>query len=140
MVSYDLRCRQGHRFEVTLPSMFSENPSCECGEETARIPSRVNTTGMASAGPSRDDMPTTWRGTQNGNKDLLRHWHKQMTQREKLEEKYPELAGDRRPILAHEGAFASAPVRAGDDLAATIAHETFGSSPTSSRDKGPENA
>lgn len=129
MIAYDLRCKQGHRFEAVLASMFSDNPDCECGEETARIPSRVNATGIASPGPSRDDMPTTWRGTNNGDKELLRHWHKKMTQREKLEEKYPELAGDRRPVLAHEGAFANAPVRAGDEAATNLAKETFGGTP-----------
>ena len=29
-------------------------------------------------------------------------------------ERHPELAGDRRPILAHEGPFASQPLRAGE--------------------------
>lgn len=126
MVSYDLKCAGGHRFDVTLPSMFSDNPDCQCGASTSRVPSRVNTTGMASAGPSRDDMPMTWRGTGGGNRELVADWHKKMVTREKLEEKYPELAGDRRPILAHEGAFATAPVRAGDALAVPLAQEAFG--------------
>lgn len=126
MVSYVLKCAGGHRFDVTLPSMFSDNPDCQCGAPTSRVPSRVNTTGMASAGPGRDDMPTTWRGTGGGNRELVAVWHKKMVAREKLEEKYPELAGDRRPILAHEGAFTSAPVRAGDALAAPLAQEAFG--------------
>lgn len=127
MISYDLKCKEGHRFEAVLSSMFSDNPDCECGAGTSRIPSRVNTSGMASAGPSRDEMPNTWRGTHSGDKDFVRSWHKKMVKREKLEEKYPELAGDRRPVLAHEGAFEAAPVRAGDALATQMAKETFGS-------------
>lgn len=129
MIRYDLRCAEGHRFETALPSMFSDNPDCECGASTSRVPSRVNATGVASPGPSRDDMPNTWRGTGNGDPELIKSWHTKMVQREKLEEKYPELAGDRRPVLAHEGAFASAPVRAGDPLAASIAKDTFGTAP-----------
>ena len=49
--------------------------------------------------------------------------------REKLEERHPELAGDRRPILAHEGIFARKPLRAGDDIAAAVRDA---SSPTQS--------
>ena len=121
MVRYDLRCDGGHRFEATLPSMYSDNPTCECGAATSRIPARVNASGFASPGPSREDMPTTWRGIGGGDRDLVRHWHERMTRREKLEEKYPELAGDRRPVLAHEGAFAAAPLRAGDAVPAAPA-------------------
>ena len=34
--------------------------------------------------------------------------------RQKLEEKYPELRGDQRPVLAHEGKYHDKPLRAGD--------------------------
>jgi hypothetical protein len=34
--------------------------------------------------------------------------------RRDLEARHPELAGDRRPVLAHEGRFEHAPLRAGD--------------------------
>ncbi len=37
-----------------------------------------------------------------------------LERRERLAEKYPELAGDRRPVLAHEGRYATAPLLAGD--------------------------
>jgi alcohol dehydrogenase class IV len=30
-------------------------------------------------------------------------------------EKYPELRGDQRPVLAHEGRYHAKPLRAGDD-------------------------
>lgn len=116
MILFDLKCRSGHRFEAVLKSMFAENPPCECGAETWRVPSRVNQAGAASPGPSREEMPNTWLGTKKGDPDLIRGWHKAMTKREKLEEKYPELAGDRRPVLAHEGAFSNSPLRAGDTV------------------------
>lgn len=126
MILYDLACEAGHRFEAALPSMHAQNPACSCGAATRRLLSRLNLGGRASAGPSRDQMPTTWRGVGGGDPDTVRGWHKLMTTRERLEEKYPELAGDRRPILAHEGHFASAPLRAGDDAATAVAEATFG--------------
>jgi hypothetical protein len=33
-------------------------------------------------------------------------------ERRNLEERHPELAGDRRPVVAHEGHFEGAPLRA----------------------------
>lgn len=116
MILYDLACDEGHRYEAALESMHSENPACPCGAPTRRLLSRLNVGGAASPGPSRDQMPTTWRGVRGGDPATVRGWHRLMTSRERLEEKYPELAGDRRPILAHEGAFAAAPLRAGDPL------------------------
>lgn len=128
MVSYDVRCPDGHRFEVDLPSIFSANPACtHCGQPTSRVPAVGGLKGLASPGPSRDEMPNTWRGIDRGNPDTVNHWRKQMTRREKLEQRYPELAGDRRPVLAHEGAFATNPLRAGDPKAAEVAAATFGS-------------
>ena len=126
MIIYDLACTAGHRFEACLGSMFDPNPDCGCGESTSRVPSRLNLGGAANAGPSRDDMPTTWHGTGQGDPATLKAWHGAMTKRERLEERYPELAGDRRPILAHEGAFAGRPLRAGDDLVPTVAKAAFG--------------
>lgn len=127
MPTYDLKCAGGHRFEVALASMFDPNPDCEeCGGATARIPAAARMAGVASAGPSRDDMPNTWRGIGRGDAHTIGHWRKEMTRREKLEEKYPELAGDRRPVLAHEGRFAAAPLRAGDALVDKVAEATFG--------------
>ena len=119
MIIRDLVCPDRHRFEAMLASMTSEDPACACGLQARRMPSRLNIGGKASAGPSREQMPTTWNGIGQGDPTAVKAWHKAMTQRERLEEKYPELAGDRRPILAHEGAFAAAPLRAGDAIPAT---------------------
>lgn len=126
MIIYDLKCTDGHRFEAVLASMFDELPTCrDCGAPTRKIPAAVGLSGSASAGPSREQMPNTWHGINRGDRETVRGWHQAMTKREKLEEKYPELAGDRRPVLAHEGAFANAPLRAGDPHAATVAQATF---------------
>ena len=127
MVVFDVLCPLGHRTEVHLPSMFSEDPECgDCGRETQRVPGFAGMSGTASPGPSRDDMPHTWKGINKGDPETVRHWHTAMTKREKLEASYPDLAGDRRPVLAHEGAFAANPLRAGDPLAAKVSEATFG--------------
>lgn len=69
-------------------------------------------------------MPHSWEGIDRGNPDAVAHWRQKIERREKLEEKYPELAGDRRPILAHEGIFSGRPLRAGDDIGASVAAAT----------------
>ncbi|WP_218885219.1 hypothetical protein [Kineococcus aurantiacus] len=51
----------------------------------------------------------------------MAHWRRVVEHREGLEERHPELAGDRRPVLAHEGIFAGRPLRAGDDVPAAVA-------------------
>ncbi|WP_269928578.1 hypothetical protein [Kocuria massiliensis] len=48
----------------------------------------------ADAGPSREQMPHSWQGIGGAHPDAVAHWRKKIEKREKLEEKYPELAGD----------------------------------------------
>ena len=48
---------------------------------------------------------------------MILHWQRTLEQRRKLEEKYPELSGDTRPVLAHEGPYAAAPLRADSSAA-----------------------
>lgn len=127
MIIYDFKCSEGHRFEAVVESMSSPNPDCAwCGNLSQRVPSRVRIGNSASAGSSRDDMPKSWTGMGGGHPEAVSHWRKQMEKREKLEEKYPELGGDRRPILAHEGIFNGRPLRAGDDIGTAVkqANET----------------
>ena len=120
MIIYDYGCAGGHVFEAGVASMSAPDPACPvCGSATRRRPSRVNTTG-ASAGVSRDQMPRSWQAVGNGDAQTIRHWHGVAATREKLEEKHPELAGDRRPVLAHEGLFARRPLRAGEDIPSAI--------------------
>lgn len=121
MIIYDFKCNEGHRFEAVVESMSSPNPDCDaCGSWSQRVPSRVRIGNSASAGSSRDDMPKSWTGMGGGHPEAVMHWRKKMEKREKLEEKYPELGGDRRPILAHEGIFNGRPLRAGDDIGTAV--------------------
>lgn len=136
MILYDLKCADGHRFEAGLPSMFSDNPRCACGADTSRVPAAVRQLGQADTGRSRDEMPTTWRGIRQGHPDVVRGWHREMTRRERLEERHPELAGDRRPVLAHEGAFAGKPLRVGDPLVTKVAQATFGTTASTTTSTG----
>lgn len=116
MPIFDYACDCGHRFEALVTSA---EPVCDqCGGSPRRRPSAVRLGGVATPGPSREQAPKSWRATGNGDHDTVRHWHREMTRREDLERKYPELAGDRRPVIAHEGRFAAAPLRAGDPLPA----------------------
>ncbi len=117
MPIFDYACRCGQRFEALVSSVDGPVPCCpDCGGQTVRLPSAARLGGRADPGPSREAAPKSWQATGHGDKETLRYWHTQMTRREKLEQKYPELAGDRRPVLAHEGRFATQPLRAGDPL------------------------
>ncbi|TNM64143.1 zinc ribbon domain-containing protein [Streptomyces sp. NP160] len=122
MVLHDFTCAQGHRFEAGLASMSSPDPACPaCGSATRRRPSRLNIGGRASTGVPRERMPRSWEGVGRGDRETVAHWRAVAEEREALEERHPELAGDRRPVLAHEGVFAGRPLRAGDDVAASLA-------------------
>lgn len=117
MILHDFQCEQKHRFEAALPSMHAENPLCPvCATPTRKLMSALHLGNVADAGPSREQMPHSWQGIGGAHPDAVSHWRKKIEKREKLEEKYPELAGDRRPILAHEGIFSKKPLRAGDDI------------------------
>jgi putative FmdB family regulatory protein len=115
MPLYDYRCPAGHRFEQLAPIAASAQQDCPaCGQTSAKIPSRITLGGHADPGRAMDQMPQTWRGTYEGNPEYLGQLRRQWNDRQKLEEKYDELRGDRRPVLAHEGHYHAAPLRAGD--------------------------
>ncbi len=118
MAIYDLRCPAGHRHEVIQPFAAALPPCRECGQQTAKVPSRIGLGGQAAAGlpPAHDRMPQTWRGTYRGDRDYVTSLRRQAEARQRAEERHPELAGDRRPVLAHEGRYEHAPLRAGDPL------------------------
>jgi putative FmdB family regulatory protein len=81
---YDYCCPQGHVFEQMATIAARAQQACP------------------ACGQVGDKIPS--RVT------LRRQWGA----REKLEEKYPELRGDQRPVLAHEGKYHDKPLRAGD--------------------------
>ena len=116
MPIYELRCGRGHTFEV-IQSFATPLPPCrDCGTGTTKVPSRFGIAGRAALPPPAEAMPQTWRGTHDGNRDYITSLRRTAEQRRDLEDRHPELAGDRRPILAHEGRFEAAPLRAGDAL------------------------
>lgn len=116
MPLYDYRCPQGHLFEQLAAIAAGAQQDCPvCGQASGKIPSRVALGGRADPGLAMEQMPQTWRGTYEGNPEYLGQLRQQWGARQKLEEKYPELRGDQRPVLAHEGRYHAKPLRAGDD-------------------------
>jgi putative FmdB family regulatory protein len=117
VLRYDYRCADcGERFELSVPSMSSPTPHCPSCDADAlvKLVTAVRIGGAATSGPSRSLMPRSWEATRGGDKDVVRGWRDAAVRRERLEERHPELAPDRRPVLAHEGQFADKPLRAGD--------------------------
>ncbi|MDQ4116621.1 MAG: zinc ribbon domain-containing protein [Actinomycetota bacterium] len=115
MPIYVFRCGCGVRFEHLASMTDSAAPACpRCGGETAKVPAGFSLGGQASPGLSKDEMPQTWKGVYNGNAEYIEKMRRTWDARRDLEEKYPEIAGDQRPILAHEGRYHNAPLRAGD--------------------------
>ncbi|HTF47530.1 MAG TPA: zinc ribbon domain-containing protein [Pseudonocardia sp.] len=116
MPIYVYRCGCGVRFEQ-LTSFDAAAPVCpSCGGETRKIPAGFSLGGQADAGLGKDQMPQTWRGVYDGNREYTSRMRRQWENRQRLEAKYPEIAGDQRPILAHEGRYHDAPLRAGDPV------------------------
>jgi putative FmdB family regulatory protein len=117
MPLYDYRCPGGHYFERMASMTSGDEQDCPaCGAAAAKVPSRISLGGQASPGPGKEQMPQTWRGTYEGNPEYVGQLRRQWEGRRKLEEKYPELKGDQRPILAHEGRYHDHPLRAGDPV------------------------
>jgi putative FmdB family regulatory protein len=117
MPLYDYCCPQGHLFEQMAAIADRERQNCPaCGLLSGKIPSRVSLAGRADPGSSMEQMPQTWRGTHEGNPEYLGQLRRQWSARQKLEDSYEELRSDRRPVLAHEGRYHGAPLRAGDPL------------------------
>lgn len=116
MPIYVYRCDCGLRFE-RLAGMDTPAPECpRCGDDMHKMPAGLRLLGQASAALSRDHMPQTWRGLYHGDREYVTRMQRQWDRRQQLEAKYPELADDTRPILAHEGRYHNAPLRAGDPV------------------------
>lgn len=130
MILYNFLCSNGHVFEAGLVSMHSDNPPCStCGTRTRRKPPALPLHGRADPGPSQGQRPRSWEQVNHGDRETVHQWQKAIEKREKLEEKYPELAGDYRPVIAHEGIFAGRPLRAGDDLSKSIGDASAAKAP-----------
>jgi putative FmdB family regulatory protein len=113
---YDLRCPQGHTLEV-IQSLTAPLPQCpSCGASMRKVPSRFGIGGRAGVPPAPEQMPQTWKGTYDGDRDYVTSLRRTAERREAFEQRHPEVAGDRRPIVAHEGRFEQAPLRRGDPV------------------------
>ncbi len=114
MPIYEYRCDCGGTAEV-LAALGAPAPLCPaCGAETRKLVSGFAVGGRANAGLSQSRMPQTWKGTYGGNPEYITSLERQWDRRRRLEDHYPELGGDGRPILAHEGHYSVVPLRAGD--------------------------
>lgn len=115
MPIYVFRCDCGVRFEHLASMTDTVAPECPiCGGATRKVPAGFALGGQANPGLAKDEMPQTWRGVHDGNAEYVDRMRRTWDERQKLEAKYPEIAGDQRPILAHEGRYAQVPLRAGD--------------------------
>lgn len=118
MPIYEYACDCGCRFErlAKIAEADGPPPYCPaCGTpDTRRVPSAAALLGRAGLPPGREAAPRSWEQTNHGDRDTIRHWQRTLEQRDKLEQKYPELAGDTRAVLAHEGRYAASPLRAGE--------------------------
>jgi putative FmdB family regulatory protein len=111
---YVYRCDCGTRFERLCPR-DAPAPDCPaCGGSTRKLPAAAGLGGRADPGRPKEWMPQTWRGTHGADPEYLGGLRRQWERRRRLEAGHPELAGDPRPVLAHEGRFHDAPPRAGD--------------------------
>jgi putative FmdB family regulatory protein len=126
MPIYEYDCGCGHRFETLAKMADSPAPPCPaCGGVPRRRPaSRVALLGRATLPPGRDRAPRSWEQTNGGDRETILHWQHALEQRQKIEEKYPELVGDTRPVLAHEGPYAAEPLRPGPQNQAGAAGPT----------------
>jgi putative FmdB family regulatory protein len=115
MPIYEYACDCGYRFErlARIADADGPAPACPaCGAGARRVPSAAALGGQARVPPGRESAPRSWEQANHGDRDTIRYWRRNLEQRAKLEEKYPELAGDNRAVLAHEGRYAAAPLTA----------------------------
>ncbi|KAB1663738.1 zinc ribbon domain-containing protein [Pseudoclavibacter sp. CFCC 13611] len=117
MILYDFRCANGHGFEAVVDEQTATDPLCPtCGAAGARLISTPTVGGSCSAGLGEGELPQTWTAADRGDRETVDRWRAQALRRERLTERFPEIAGDRRPVVAHEGVFEQRPLRAGEDV------------------------
>ncbi len=116
MPTYTLTCARRHRHDVLQPMDATLPPCPVCGGATSRVPAVVGLAGVASLPPRPEQMPQTWRGTYEGNREYLGELRRTAEARRRLEERHPEVAGDTRPVIAHEGRYEGTPLRAGEQV------------------------
>jgi len=124
MPIYEYSCDCGTTIEV-LVAFGAPPPTCTaCGAETRKAVSSFSVNGRADAGLSKSRMPQTWMGTYGGNSEYTTLLQRQWERRCRLEDRYPEIADDRRPVVAHEGVYSTIPLRAGEAGRSTVDQES----------------
>ena len=121
MPIYEYRCDCGGTVEV-LAALGAPAPACPaCGAETRKAVSRFALSWAGRRRPIAIQDAPDLEGHLRRQPRIHHHLQRQWEQRRRLEESYPELAGDIRPIVAHEGPYSAVPLRAGDPAASTAA-------------------
>ena len=114
MPLFDYQCLNGHTFEALgqwTPTVSDPRPCRICHEPCRRLLSAGSSLiGSASIPPSARSAPTSWNGTHQANRDVVTGWRRNLDARARLESKYPEIADEKSPVLAHEGAFEATPL------------------------------
>lgn len=121
MPLYEFRCANEHLFERLL-AVGSESPACPaCGLRGDRRQSGVALVGRAGPGRPLSMMPQTWLSTGGGDREYMTALRREAERRVSFEARNPELGGETRHVLAHEGKYARAPLYQGESIAATHA-------------------
>jgi putative FmdB family regulatory protein len=108
---YDYACNCGKRFELFVPSWSSPAPDCpDCGTATRRRPPAPAVHGRAAPPPAMSTAPQSWEGVNNGDRDTITHWRRQMDARQEFEARHPEHKEHRDAVAAHEGVFERRPL------------------------------
>lgn len=109
---YDYTCGCGTRFEAMVRGSDAPPPPCiDCGAPTRRLPSAgAALLGQAKLPATANAAPKSWEGTHRGNTEYIAHWRRTLDDRAALEERHPDLATKRSPVVAHEGRYHSAPL------------------------------
>ena len=106
--------RAGVRFEHLAAMTDTAAPGCPCA---AGRPARCRPASGSAAGRTRGCRRTRCRrpgaGCYDGSPEYVDRMRRTWEQRQKLEERHPEIAGDQRPILAHEGRYEQGAAAAG---------------------------
>ena len=105
MPIYEYRCQQcGAVFSLLFRHASEAGEHIHCtmcdSDQTRRLISSFAVGGRANPGPGRAAWPTSWKATNGGDPETLRHWRHRIEQDARLEEKYPEL---RDPSLLKGG-------------------------------------
>jgi putative FmdB family regulatory protein len=112
MPIYEYRCACGATFDELHRGFDEPAPACpSCSGVAERVQSRFSIVGVAKTPRSADDAPCSWRETGNGNRAYIQQWRRELDRRAVLEDRHPELAPTRTPVLSHESCAGIVPAK-----------------------------